>query len=219
MNAAYRTELMSVSATLQAFATILTCLASLAAAPARAQRFEPRPGLEALPSRATGVFEIGAVDIGPIEVVLRALVHNGLVLQVHGQQAGRWLAKRSGSLGGKPIAPTTLDELASVAGGLNTDVRCESSGVRAEFARAADIVLMAADTLCLHRVRAVPEVQAPYKSLSHDTGRIDCSRTVCRVQLRSAAPGEGFQIRFEPERSTWSFVGYGIIAIWSIPEA
>lgn len=198
---------------------LLACVAAVNAAPALAQQFEPRPGLEALASGATGVFEIGAVDIGQVEAVLRVLVHNGQILQVHSRQAGEWLAKRSGSVGGKSIAPTTLDELAQVAGGLDTDVRCGSSTVRADFARAADVVLLAAGDTCRHRVAIAPADRAPGTQVTNATGRIDCGTASCRVQYRAATPTAGFQIRFEPERSTWTFEGYGIVAIWSIPES
>jgi hypothetical protein len=198
---------------------LLACVAAVNVAPALAQQFEPRPGLEALASGATGVFEIGAVDIGQVEAVLRALVHNGQILQVHSRQAGEWLAKRSGSVGGKSIAPTTLDELAHVAGGLDTDVRCVPATVRADFVRAADIVLLAAGDYCKRRASVAPEDRAPGAPATNAAGRIDCGAASCRVQYQAATPTAGFQIKFEPKQSTWTFEGYGIVAIWSIPES
>lgn len=182
---------------------LLVFMAALPVAPAMAQQFEPRPGLEALASSATGVFEIGAVDIGPVEAVLRALVHNGQILQIHSRRADEWLAKRSGSAGGKSIAPTTLDELTHIAGGLDTNVRCESSIVRAEFARAADVVLLAGASDC----RVAPAAR-----------RIDCNAISCSVSYRNAAQPTGFRIKVDPERATWFFEGYGIVAIWALPE-
>jgi hypothetical protein len=49
--------------------------------------------------------------------------------------------------------------------------------------------------------------------------KVDCSSVDCRVLYRHTLPAAGFQIRFDPERLTWSFEGYGIVAIWSIPES
>jgi hypothetical protein len=196
---------------------LLPLLAAAEASPARAQQFEPRPGLEALASGATGVYEIGAVDIGQVEAVLRALVHNGQILQVHSRQAGAWLAKRSGSVGGKPVSATALDELSHVAGGLDTDVRCQSSVVQAEFARAADVVLLTASVDCSPSAGSASV--NPVRPPPTDSRRVDCGTVECRVLYRHALPAAGFQIRFDPERLTWSFEGYGIVAVWSIPEA
>lgn len=199
--------------------TLLALVAAVSAAPTLAQQFEPRPGLQALGSGATGVFEIGAVDIGRAETVLRALVHNGQILQVHGRRADEWLAKRSGSAGGKSMAPTTLDELAHVAGGMDTDVRCASPTVRAEFARAADVVLLEGAPEC--RRAADPSTVNPKgrSPAAVDTRRIDCSAISCSVSPGNATAPTGFQIKVDPERATWGFEGYGIVAIWSLPDS
>jgi hypothetical protein len=208
---------MAGRTTVRALAMLLPFAAAAEAAPALAQQFEPRPGLEALASGATGVFEIGAVDIGQVEAVLRALVHNGQILQVHSQQAGQWLARHSGSVGGKSIAPTTLDELAQVAGGLDTDVRCASSAVRARFARAADVVILAAEGDCRNRNQP-PTGRAPHPAATSEARRVECGTVDCRVLYRHALPGASFQITFDPGRLTWGFQGYGIAAVWSVPE-
>ena len=168
-------------------------LASASLASAQVQQFEPRIGLQALENGATGVFEIGAVDIDQVEAVLRALVHNGQILQVHSKRAGTWLAKRNGSTGGKLIAPTALDELAMIAGGLDINVRCQPASIRAEFARAAGVVLFDAGASC-----------QPGDSIQR--------------QRHVASSKGAFQIKVEREQSTWAFEGYGIVAIWSIPE-
>jgi hypothetical protein len=193
-------------------------LAVAESAPALGQQFEPRPGLAALASGATGVFEIGAVDIGQSEAVLRALVHNGQILQVHSRQAGQWLAKRGNSVGGKSLGPTTLDELTQIAGGLDVDVRCESSSVRAEFSRAADVVLLGASTDCRPRTEPSSVDRSPHPSTVGESPGIDCGTTGCRVLYRHVLKTAGFQISFNPERLTWGFEGYGIIAVWSVPD-
>lgn len=198
---------------------LITLLAAITGSmPVRAQQFEPRPGLQALASGATGVFEIGAVDIGPVEVVLRVLVHNGRVLQVHSLRGGEWLAKRSGSLGGKAIAPTTFDQLAQIAGGFNTDVRCRPPAVRAEFARVAEVVLLDDRTDCMHRPPQVPPVHVEPATEVIGPRQVDCGAIGCRVLYRHAMPTAAFQIRFDPQRSVWGFEGSGILAIWTIPD-
>lgn len=209
----------AMPATRRMLSMLLPLLAVADATPAGAQQFEPRPGIEALASGATGVFEIGAVDIGQVEAVLRALVHNGQILQVHSRQAGAWLAKRSGSAGGKPVSPTTLDELAHVAGGLDTDVRCESAALRADFARAADVVLLAAGAGCAPGAKAPSASPVRSQPAAGEGRRVDCGTADCRVLYRHTLPAAGFQIRFDPERLTWSFEGYGIVAVWSVPES
>jgi hypothetical protein len=178
---------------MQANFPVWLIVTSASLATVQAQQFEPRLGLAALDSGATGVFEIGAVDIGQVEAVLRALVHNGKILQVHSKRAGTWLAKRNGSTGGKLIAPTILDELATIAGGLDTNVRCQPAAVRAEFARVAGVVLFDAGASC-----------RPGDSFQR--------------QRPDAASQTAFQIKVEREQSTWTFEGYGIVAIWNIPE-
>jgi hypothetical protein len=178
---------------MQSILPLSLILAGAGWSPAHAQQFEPRAGLEALDAGATGVFEIGAVDIDQVEAVLHALVHNGKILQVHSKRAGTWLAKRNGSMGGKLIAPTTLDELATIAGGLDTNVRCQPAAVRAQFARVADVVLL-------------------------DTGAACQPGNSSQRQRHDASSQNAFQIKVERERSTWTFEGYGIVAIWNIPE-
>ena len=178
---------------MQSILPLSLILAGAIGSPAHAQQFEPRAGLEALDAGATGVFEIGAVDMDQVEAVLHALVHNGQILQVHSKRAGTWLAKRNGSMGGKPIMPTTLDELAVIAGGLDTNVRCQPAAVRAQFARVAGVVLLDAGTAC-----------QPGDSLQR--------------QRHVASSKTAFQIKVDREQSTWAFQGYGIVAIWNIPE-
>lgn len=195
----------------------LVSLVAASATPALAQQFEPRPGLEALVSGATGVFEIGAVEFGQVEAMLRALVHNGQVLQVHSRQGGEWLAKRAGSVGGKTVAPTTLDELATIAGGLDVDVSCGSSEMRADFSRAAKVVLLDAASSCDRPAQPSSAVRKrPPSPVA--VRNIECNASGCQVSNRHAAPPSGFQVKIDPGRATWSFEGYGIVAVWSIPE-
>lgn len=52
-----------------------------------------------------------------------------------------------------------------------------------------------------------------------DARRVDSGAVDGRVLYRHALPTAGFQVRFDPERLTWSSVGDGIVAAWSVPEA
>ena len=124
---------------------MLGFLLVLAIAPAAAaQAFRPGPGLAGLQSGATGIYELGTVTLANATVGLRALMHNGQVLQVQSRHDGRWLARRSGSMGGKAVAPTKFDELTAIAGGLNVDVRRRQLDTQQQFARTAGLVLLEA---------------------------------------------------------------------------
>jgi hypothetical protein len=193
----------------------------LGGAAAGAQQFEPRPGLAAVGSDATGVFVIGGMDIGETEVTLLAFVHNGRILQVHSRRAGAWLAKRSGSTGGKAIAPTSFDELGAIALGFDTDVRCLPESIRRDFARAADIVPPAERTGCTEREphlggsRPLPVSAAPaVRSVAGNCGSINC-RT---VYAHPSTNNESFRIKLGLEQAVWGFEGYGIVAVWGIPD-
>ena len=121
-------------------------------------------------------------------------------------------------MGGKTIAPTAFDALAQVAGGLDTDVRCRPSAVRTEFARAADVVLLTIRGDCSRGVAPLPAGRAEPAAMTIEPRPIDCGAIGCRVLYRHATATAAFQIKFDPERSIWGFEGYGIVAIWTIPE-
>jgi len=171
-----------------AIALLLTIACAANAVAAGEPLFEPGPGLRSLDSAATGVFELGSVRFGKESGRLQALVHHGRVLQVHCRYDGRWLAKRGGSSGGKAIAPTKFDELSAIAGGLNQDVRRAPAATRESFARAAGLVFF------------------------------DDAVTTSRPLPASRISSELFVVSSDPENGRWSFEGYGIVAIWPLPQ-
>lgn len=181
--------------------------------------FQPGAGLASLDSGATGVFELGTVRFGNATGQLQALVHHGRVLQVHCRHDGRWLAKRGGSTGGKAIAPTKLDELSAIAGGLNQDVRQAPAATRQSFARAAGLVLFGDAA-----ASAGPGAQAGGSvvrslRLVATAHASSCGPIGCRVVFRHGAPGaERFVISADPESGLWGFQGYGLVAIWPVPQ-
>jgi hypothetical protein len=196
-------------------------LAAWTAQSAEAQQFQPGAGLGSLDSGATGVYELGAVSFGRSQVDLRALVHNGQVLEVHGRHRDRWLAKRSGSVGGKAIAPIKLDELAAIAGGLNVDVRRSSSKVQQNFRRAAGLVALAGGEPVAGP--AVPDairawIASGLSAAISPAAASDCGAIGCRVFHRhGVSQFAGFRLSVDEGREAWGFEGYGIVAIWAIP--
>jgi hypothetical protein len=165
-----------------------------------AEEFRGGPGLQALENRATGLYEIGSIDFGGPVIVLQALLQNGEVLQVHSRRSGMWLAKRIGSHGGKPVPPPIFDELVTIGGGLNHDIRRATVDVQHEFARAADLTLLGMD---------VPRVS---------TAPTGCGAIGCRILHEHVAPAAGsFQVSVSADRTLWGFEGFGIVAIWAVP--
>jgi hypothetical protein len=182
-------------------ALVALLLASLTTAErVSADEFRSGPGLQALENRATGVYEIGSIDFGGPVIVLQALLQNGEVLQVHSRRSGTWLAKRNGSHGGKPVAPPKFDELATISGGMNHDIRHAPGQVQRDFARAADLTLLST---------AVPDASPSASS---------CGAIGCRILHKYAVPAAGsFQVSVSADRTLWGFEGYGIVAIWAVP--
>ena len=167
---------------------------------ASVDEFHSGPGVRALADRATGVYEIGSIDFGGPVITLQALIQNGEVLQIHGRRAGTWLAKRTGSHGGKPVAPPKFDELVTIGGGLNRDIRRAAAIVQRDFARAADLTL-----LNTANAGTTPAASS-------------CGATGCRMLFKLDVPAAGsFQVSVSADRTSWSFEGYGIVAIWAMP--
>lgn len=170
----------------------------LSAAVGHADAFRAGPGIQALDDRATGVYALGWVSFGGSAIQLQALLQNGEVLQVQGRRGSTWLAKRSGSHGGKPLPPTRFDELAAISG-LNTDIRHAAISIQQQFSRSAGIEPPA----------------APPPSAQANAG---CAITPCRtLHEQFATPSGGFRINVSDDRNVWSFEGFGIVAIWAVP--
>ena len=182
--------------------------------------FRPGPGLASLDSGATGVYELGSVHFGGESGRVQALVHHGRVLQVHCRHDGRWLAKRSGSSGGKAIAPTKFDELSVIAGGLNQDIRRAPAAVRESFARAAGLVLLDTNAPApAPNASARAPVDVRFQLVA-TAAASTCGPIGCRVIHRHDTSGaESFVVSVDPENGRWGFEGYGIVAIWPVPQA
>ena len=202
------------------FAAWLAIIALGPVAEAGAQHFEPGPGLHLLGAGATGVLDLGVVRFGDVTVLLRALAHNGQVLQVHGRVDGAWLAKRSGSMGGKPLAPTTLDRLVALSGS-DVDVRCTARAEREEFARIAAIVLLDSSDDCgsgARKTRAPAAVSPGQAVISPGEPAHDCGPIGCRLLYQHGRGPDSISIRLDHGRQLWGFEGNGVVAIWGVPD-
>jgi hypothetical protein len=203
-----------------AITVLLAASATTGALAAGEPQFQPGPGLGSLDSGATGVYELGSVRFGKESGRLQALVHHGRVLQVHCRHEGRWLAKRSGSSGGKAIAPTKFDELSVIAGGLNQDIRQAPATVRDRFARAAGLVLLDSSTVAPKASTNVRTPGQPRFQVVSTANASTCGAIGCRVIHRHDTAGaERFVVTADSENSRWGFEGYGIVAIWPVPQA
>ena len=193
----------------------------LAIAPAAAAEvFKPGTGLAGLETGATGIYELGTVTLANATVDLRALLHNGQVLQVQSRHDGRWLARRSGSMGGKAVAPTKLDELTAIAGGLNVDVRRMQPEKQQQFARTAGLVLLEPTTSTAKSPPTGQQGPAPGNGKTTRKVVTECAPASCRVIANHDRSGAtGFTIALDNAASVWSFTGYGIVAVWPVPQA
>jgi hypothetical protein len=185
---------------------------------ANAFEFRPDAGAASLDSRATGIFDLGELRSGRHSARVRALVHHGRVLQVHGRLEGRWLAKSSGSSGGKSMSPSKFDELVAIAGGVNRDVRQASADVRRSFSTAAELMPIVGMTA--FRVRGG---EPDYSYLAAfwpvaTASAADCGALGCEALYRyESRQSEGFRIAVDVSSGHWGFQGFGIVAIWALP--
>jgi hypothetical protein len=195
---------------------LLGLLLALAATPAlAAELFRAGPGVAGIETGATGIYELGTVTLANTTVGLRALLQNGQVLQVQSRHADRWLARRSGSVGGKLIAPTSFDVLTAITGGVNVDVRQMQPEKRQQFAATAGLVVLD---------DGVGSSQSPRSAARTSTARsgsavAHCAVSSCRISVSRGGNATIFSIALDDAAATWSFTGYGIVAIWPVPQA
>jgi hypothetical protein len=188
----------------------------LAAMPAlSAALFRTGPGVAGIESGATGIYELGTVTLANTTVGLRALLQNGQVLQVQSRHEGRWLARRIGSAGGKAIAPTSFDALTAITGGVNVDVRQLPPAKRQQFAATAGLVVL--EETPGSSQSPLPDSRAVAGPAG--SAKAQCAGTACRVHVGRGGNAATFTIELDDDASTWSFAGYGIVAIWPVPQA
>jgi hypothetical protein len=197
---------------------LLLLLGSVAIA--AADRFEPTAALGAAGQHATGIYLLGRAWLPGEPIEVYALLHNGEVLQVHARLHGSWLAKRHGSRGGKPLAPSRFDELMAIAGGADRDVRAQGARVHADFARVGGLLrLKPGDTAAEGRAVKGPGSGATRLTLIEAAHASDCGEIGCTELYRlTTRDGRGFVIRTGVDRATWSFSGYGIVSVWGVPS-
>jgi hypothetical protein len=200
------------------FLALVASLAPVMAGSANAFEFRLDAGAASLDSRATGIFDLGELRSGQRSARVRALVHHGRVLQVHGRLEGRWLAKTSGSSGGKPMSPSKFDELVAIAGGVNRDVRQASADVRRSFSTAAELMPIARTSAA--RVNGVASEDWFVLGISpvSTASAADCGALGCEALYQHESHhSEGFRIAVDASSGHWGFQGFGIVAIWALP--
>lgn len=210
----------SLTPRLQRHATLAVLLLLGSAATAEADRFEPTAALGAAGTHATGIYLLGRAYLPREPVEVYALLHNGEVLQVHARLGGSWLAKRHGSSGGKPLAPSRFDELMAIAGGADRDVRTQGARIHADFARVGGLLrLEPGDSASEGRAVKGPGTRTTRLTLIEHAHASDCGEVGCTELYRlTTRDGRGFVIRTGIDRSTWSFAGYGIVSVWGVPS-
>jgi hypothetical protein len=182
------------------------------------ERFSPAPGLAVLDASVTGVYLLGTVRFGATDADIVALVHGGQVLDVHSRHRGRWLAKRAGSAGGKGLAPPRFDQLASIAGGIDMDVRALPGPVQEKFAATAGVVILG-----LPSIGTPDRAGTPYNDTGSGRPGVasgqDCAPIDCQLLYQHPGRhGPRFKVSLDSAQGTWRFEGYGIVAVWSAPE-
>jgi len=193
------------------FGVLLLAVTPVTAAPL----FQAGPGLAGIEDSATGIYELGTVTFANTKVGLRALLHNGQVLQVQSRHENRWLAQRSGSVGGKSVAPTSFDALAAITGGMNVDVRQMQPQKQQQFASTAGLVVLQAPL-----GSSLSGQQAALPAPQQSRGAVaKCAATTCQITVSRGGAATGFTIALDAAASIWSFTGYGIVAIWPVPQA
>ena len=79
-------------------------------------------------------------------------------------------------------------------------------------------IAIALNNMSLSAAETQP-TQPPGAHSAPQARKTDCDANGCRVLHRNAtAPTIAFKIELERAQATWRFEGYGIVAIWGIPE-
>ena len=124
-------------------------------------------------------------------------------------------------MGGKLLAPTTLDRLVALSGS-DADVRCSARAVREEFARVAAIVLLDSSNGCgsgPRETRAPAAASPGHDAISPDQPAHGCGPIGCRLIYQYGRGPDSITIRLDQGRQLWGFEGNGIVAIWGVPDS
>jgi hypothetical protein len=123
-------------------------------------------------------------------------------------------------MGGKAVAPTKFDELTAIAGGLNLDVRRMQPDTQQQFARTAGLVVLESMANTSKSPPAAQQGPAPGTGGSTRKVAMECAQAGCRVTVNLDRSGStSFHIALDDAASIWSFTGYGIVALWPVPQA
>lgn len=178
---------------------------------------------------ASGIYVLGTTRLRSWTATHYVLVRYGRGLQIHTKANGAWLPKLAGSSGGHTVGVERFDELLSIAGGVNRDVRQLPAVQRDRF------FCVAGFGGCVGQTSQVPETTASrdrhlarshepagpasfFASLLGAQARAAGICAQCQPYFASADPGREFRFEFDgPARGLW-FQGWGIRGGWRVPQ-
>jgi hypothetical protein len=178
--------------------------------------------VQALKQEATGIYVLGTTRIRSWSAVHYVLVRSGRSVQIQTKSSGAWLPKAQGSQGGHTIGTERFEQLLSIAGGPNRNVRqlpaaqrdrvlCVAGfgGCVAQQSEARD-----ADKAIIRRTQ-LSDAVAFASRLFGTTANAAAANT--QPYFANREPGSEFRFEFDPgTRQLW-FDGWGIHAGWRVP--
>lgn len=183
---------------------------------------------QAVRQEATGIYVLGTTRIRSWTATHYLLARYGRGLQIHTKANGAWLPKLDGSSGGHTVGVERFDELLSIAGGVNRDVRQLPPAQRDRF------FCVAGFGGCVGQTSQVPEsagargerlsrereLSGPagfFAALFGATASAAAICAQCQPYFASAEAGREFRLEFDrPARGLW-FQGWGIRGGWRVP--
>lgn len=183
---------------------------------------------QAAKQEASGIYVLGTTRLRSWTATHYLLVRYGRGLQIHTKANGAWLPKLEGSGGGHTVGVERFDELLSIAGGVNRDVRQLPAAQRDRF------FCLAGFGGCIGQTRVVPQAPASFEGRMTPDHEPDgpanffvnllgapasaagiCAQ--CQPYFASVEPGREFRFEFDrPARSLW-FQGWGVRGGWRAP--
>lgn len=183
---------------------------------------------QAVRQEATGVFVLGTTRIRNWTATHYLLVRYGRGLQIQTKANGAWLPRLEGSSGGHSIGAERFDELLSLAGGVNRDVRQLPVAQRDRF------FCVAGFGGCVGKAGAATEPDADHETLATRglrpgsvgnflagllgapafAGAI-CAQ--CQPYFANTEAGNEFRFEFDRQARALWLQGWGIRAGWRVP--
>lgn len=197
----------------------------------------------AVKQQATGIYVLGTTRIRTWSAVHYVLVRDGRGLQIQTKAGGAWLPKLDGSGGGHTVGLERFEQLLSLAGGVNRDVKQLPSAHRDRFLCLAGFggcVARSDEAQVSPSLAARRSAPGPLAMLPSDVAALPVSRVLAkpaagpfmaalltvaplpaggRTQpyFAHGAPGQEFRFAFDAAARRLWFDGWGIHASWLVP--